>query len=274
MGSVHRSEGDQAVTNSKPPDGLKAEAIARWNAVAPGLRDNVDREALATYCQVWVRWQQAEDGIAKTGQLVKNAQGRPVANPLIAIAKDAGSQVRTLEQKLGIGRADPDDEVPGVLLTRRDLAAVMQVHMQTITKWEHDGLPIATRGRKGKPSTYREADVRAWLEARELAASKSGMVDVAQERARKENAQAKLAEQTYQVRARTLLPAEEVARIWSAEITAVRSVILSSYTTHADRIHRAATLDGLAGVEVALKTLAYEILRELAKPDRDIERAS
>lgn len=93
-------------------------------------------------------------------------------------------------------------------------------------------------------------------------------MDVAQERARKERAQAELAEQTFQVRARSLLPAEEVARLWGAEVTGVRSVILSSYTTHADRVHRAATLDGLAGVEQALKELAYEVLRELADPDR------
>ncbi len=258
-----------------PPSSLTGAALDRWQAVEPKLPATIDPALLATYCQVWARWKQAEDGIAKTGQLVKNSSGRPVANPLIAIAKDAGTQVRALEQKLGITFADQADPEPsGPLLTRRALAAAFGVHMQTVTKWEQDGLPIAKRGRKGKPSTYRESDVKAWLEAREAAASKSGMVDVAQERARKENAQAKLAEQTYQVRARTLLPAEEVARLWSAEVTAVRSVILSSYTTHADRVYRAATVDGLAGVELALKDLAYEILRELADPHRDIKQAS
>lgn len=257
------------------PKDLTGSALERWNAVAPKLPATVDRDLLKTYCQVWSRWKGAEDGIAKTGQLVKSSTGRPVANPLIAIAKDAGAQVRALEQKLGITFTQTDDpDAAGPLLTRRALAAEFGVHMMTVTKWEQDGMPVAQRGRKGKPSTYRAEDVRAWLDAREEAASKTGLVDVAQERARKENAQAKLAEQTYQVRARTLLPAEEVSRLWSAEVTAVRSVILSSYTTHADRVFRAATVEGLAGVEVALKNLAYEILRELADPHRDIKQAS
>jgi phage terminase Nu1 subunit (DNA packaging protein) len=155
------------------------------------------------------------------------------------------------------------------LLTRRQLAAALTVHMQTVTKWEQAGLPIAKAGRKGKPSLYREADVRAWLAARELAAKTSGVVDVAQERARKERARAILDEQLYQQRAGQLLPAVDVERIWNAEVQAVRAAILATYTTQADRVHRAAILEGVTGVENELKAIAHELLRELAEPTRE-----
>ena len=151
------------------------------------------------------------------------------------------------------------------LITRRAIAAKLAVHMMTVTKWEREGLPIAKRGRKGKPSLYRENEVRAWLQAREEAAkTPDGALDLVQERAKKERWQGLLAEQLFQVRAKQLLPATEVEQAWIAEIAAARSVILSSYTTSADRVFRAATTDGLAGVERELKTIAHGVLRELA----------
>jgi phage terminase Nu1 subunit (DNA packaging protein) len=156
------------------------------------------------------------------------------------------------------------------LLTRRELALVLGVHMQTVTKWERDGLPVANRGRRGKPSTYRESDVRAWLKSREVAAQSGQANDVARERARKERAQALEAEQRVAFRARELLPAEEVEKAWTAEASAVRAILLASYTTHADRVYRAATLDGLAGVERVMKDVAHEALRELANPERPL----
>lgn len=154
------------------------------------------------------------------------------------------------------------------LVTRRELAGLLSVHMQTVTKWEQEGLPIAERGRKGKPSRYREVDVRAWLQLREEAAKQPGAVNLIAERARKERAQAILAEQAYQIRMRDLLPREEVEKAWSAEVSAVRTKLLAWPATLADRLHRAATTDGVAGVEQALNDAVRDVLRELADPDR------
>lgn len=152
------------------------------------------------------------------------------------------------------------------LVTRRELAERLDVHMMTVTKWERDGLPIAQRGRKGKPSLYSEVEVRAWLQARDEAAETAGVFDAAMERARKEHWQACLAEQLHAMRAKTLLSAEEVEKAWASEIGAARAVILTSYTAAADRVYRAGTTDGLAGVERELKAIAYSILRELSEP--------
>ena len=153
---------------------------------------------------------------------------------------------------------------PRGLLTRRALAERLGVHMQTVTKWERDGLPTAKRGAKGRPSLYDETEVRAWRQAREEAAKSSGIVDVAQERARKERAQAILAEQTYAIRSREFLPKHEIERAWAAETTAIRTHLLAWSTTLADRVYRAATLEGLGGVERVLHDATREVLRELA----------
>lgn len=163
---------------------------------------------------------------------------------------------------------------PSDLVTRRELAGRLEVVMQTVTKWEQDGMPVFERGRKGKPSTYSETAVRAWLTEREARAKASGLVDVAQERARKERAQAQLAEQMHAQRAGKLLSVDEVTKIWAAEVTAIRAILLASYTNSADRVFRAATMEGLPGVEREMKSVAYEALRKLADPERDIPVSS
>jgi len=150
------------------------------------------------------------------------------------------------------------------LLTRRALAEVLAVHMQTVTKWEREGLPVATRGRKGKPSMYDEASARAWLQARDEAAKGPEGVDLVAARARKEHWQAMLAEQTHQVRAGKLLPAEDVAKVWGAEVAAVRTRLLALPQTLAARVQRAGALHGEAGVERVLHDAVREVLSELA----------
>ena len=116
---------------------------------------------------------------------------------------------------------------------------------------------------RGRSSLYNEAACRVWYEAR-CAEAEEQPVDLAHARARKELAQAKVAEQLHAQRAGELLPKAEVEKLWDGEVSRVRARILSTYTTSADRVHRAATLRGVQGVEQELKGLAYELLRELA----------
>jgi phage terminase Nu1 subunit (DNA packaging protein) len=162
---------------------------------------------------------------------------------------------------------------PDQLVTRAELAKRLECHEVSITRWQREGLPVARRGGRGRASLYDEVAVRAWLLAREAAAkAEDAPLDLAQERARKERWQGLLAEQTFKVRERLLLPVAEVEKAWLAEVTAVRAVILASYTADADRVHRAGVLDGVAGVERELKDLAERVLRELADPTRPAKR--
>ena len=154
-------------------------------------------------------------------------------------------------------------------LTRRELADCLDVVMQTVTKWEQAGMPVLAPGRKGVPSLYSEAAVRQWLAAREEAARNNGALDVARERARKEHAQALLAEQMYKARAGELLPRDEVEQAWLTEVAGARAVLIALPATYAARIHRASTLEGEAGVEHSLHDAVREVLRELSDPGRD-----
>jgi hypothetical protein len=106
--------------------------------------------------------------------------------------------------------------------------------------------------------------VRAWKRKREDSASIGGDLDPSQERARRDRAQTLLVEQQLKTRARDLLSATEVEKLWAAEVAAVRAQALAVPTTYADRVYRAATLEGLAGVERALRDAVYSLLRELA----------
>jgi phage terminase Nu1 subunit (DNA packaging protein) len=157
------------------------------------------------------------------------------------------------------------------LQTRGELAEALGCSVRTISTWQGEGLPVAVRGKGGRASLFDPAACRRWVETREEARANSQPVDVARARARREEAQALLAEQLHATRAGRLLPADDVAGVWSRHVAAVRAAILATYTTAADRVHRAATIEGLAGVEREMKTIAFELLRELAATD---ERSS
>ena len=102
------------------------------------------------------------------------------------------------------------------LVTRKELAVAFDVHEQTVTKWERDGMPIAERGTRGRPSRYRLPEVVAWYVNRELKARGVG-VDLAAlnpqaerallDRRRREEVDLKLG-----VRRGQLLDAREVER--------------------------------------------------------------
>lgn len=162
-------------------------------------------------------------------------------------------------------RKTPRQTPARALLTRLELAAALGCDPRTIAKWLELGLPVARRGRGGRASRYDEAACRAWKTARDEDSHRAGALDPIQERAKRERAQALLAEQMFEVRAKRLLSADDVERVWQAEIAGARALILSSYTGASDRVYRAATTDGLAGVERELRALAHAVLRELAR---------
>jgi len=60
------------------------------------------------------------------------------------------------------------------LFTRRGLAAAFDVHMQTVTGWEQEGMPVAMRGARGRPSMYRLSDCITWKTTRDVQALGGG----------------------------------------------------------------------------------------------------
>lgn len=126
---------------------------------------------------------------------------------------------------------------------------------------------MASRGRAGRPSRYDEDAVRTWMGERDVAAaaaSQGACTTFADARMRKELAQAAEAEQRVAMRAGRLIAVEEVDRVWSTQVAAVRARLLAMPTALADRLHRVAVTAGPAGVEAVLQAATYEALRELA----------
>jgi phage terminase Nu1 subunit (DNA packaging protein) len=158
-------------------------------------------------------------------------------------------------------------------VTRLELAKALETNPRTIAKWLEEGMPVKTRGRGGRASVYDLGEVKAWLRAREKAASgEGGPFDAMQARAERDRWQAKLAEQTHQMRERTLLPAAEVEKAWSSTVTAIRAQLLLIPITYADRILRVARLEGVTGVQATLEEAVYGALRELAGPTAVAEK--
>lgn len=85
-----------------PPPHLSDDAKVEWGRVSEelyriGLLSDIDRSALAAYCQAYGRWAQAERAINKmaendtvTGALmVKTKNGNAIQNPLVGTANKA-----------------------------------------------------------------------------------------------------------------------------------------------------------------------------------------
>jgi phage terminase Nu1 subunit (DNA packaging protein) len=165
------------------------------------------------------------------------------------------------------------------LLTRLEVAYRLGVNPQTVTKWIEEGLPVAERGRGRRPSRYEEASVRRWVAAREKAiegqrpggrapGGDGDAPNLIASRARKELAQAIEAEQRVALRAGKLIPVEEVDKLWSGQVAAIRARLLSWPTALSDRLHRVAVIEGPPGVERVLFEATHDALRELSGGER------
>ena len=148
------------------------------------------------------------------------------------------------------------------LVTRLELARRLRCDPRTICKWQEEGLPVARRGRGGRASLYDVPTVRAWRRLREAAAAKEPAL--AASRARQANAQAAESEQRVATRARQLIAIEDVERIWSDQVIAVRARALALPAALADRLLRIGVTEGAAGIERLLQAAVDEMLRELA----------
>ncbi|MGE3474119.1 MAG: terminase small subunit [Vicinamibacterales bacterium] len=233
----------------------------------------VDVATLETYCALWARWTHADgSGLDLFGQV--SAKGRAANHSPASVT--LSRQVFALEARLGLGDHPPASAGPpnvvGDLVTRRELAAQLGHHMQTITKWEQQGLPIEVRGRKGRSSLYSLANVQAWIARREAAATQSAPGspnDLVAARAFRERLAGERIKQVIERESGQSMPVDEVKRLMAAEAGAIRAIVLNTYATHADRVFRAASVDGLRGTERVLKELADEILRELNNQSRE-----
>jgi P27 family predicted phage terminase small subunit len=92
------------------PAHLSEDAKKEWRRLGRqllrmGLMTEIDRPALALYCQAWGRWLEAEDALKRYGVMVKSSAGFPVQSPYLAVANKAMEQMRSLLSEFGMSPA-------------------------------------------------------------------------------------------------------------------------------------------------------------------------
>ncbi len=90
-----------------PPEHLSEEAVREWNRVTPelkalGIISDIDRNALAAYCQCYARWVASEEKLAKYGEIVKSPNGYPMQSPYLGIANTALKFMRDFAIEFGM----------------------------------------------------------------------------------------------------------------------------------------------------------------------------
>ena len=94
----------------KCPDELSPAAKAEWKRVSRqllnlGLLTEIDRAALAAYCQAWGQWMDAVTQLQRTGAVVKAPSGYPILNPYLTVANQAYAQMKAMLTEFGMSPA-------------------------------------------------------------------------------------------------------------------------------------------------------------------------
>jgi len=126
---IRSEEPDPVPTVPSCPPHLSEDAKREWERVAPlleklGLLSEIDRGALALYCQAWGRWLEAEEALKKYGVMVKSPNGFPMQSPYLALANKAMEQMRAMLTEFGMSPSSrtraqalpPEDDDWGDLL--------------------------------------------------------------------------------------------------------------------------------------------------------------
>lgn len=102
----------------KPPTWLSREASAEWKRVVPGmtrldLLKEEDRAVLAAYCETWSVFVAASRSIKERGLVVDSTTttrsgdviSKPMANPAVSVARNAGRELRAFAGQFGLSPA-------------------------------------------------------------------------------------------------------------------------------------------------------------------------
>ena len=113
--AIPKAEPQVAAGLPSAPTFLSDEAQAEWRRVSQELFDarllsDIDRAALAAYCQAYGRWAQAEKaiaGMAKNDQLtgalmIRTTNGNAIQNPLVGTANKAAADMIRYAAEFGM----------------------------------------------------------------------------------------------------------------------------------------------------------------------------
>lgn len=152
------------------------------------------------------------------------------------------------------------------LFTRRGLAEAFEVHMQTVTGWEQEGMPVELRGTRGRPSMYRLKDVIAWRIDRELrarGAAEGSKLSPQEQRALLDEKRREELDLRIRLRRGELVEADEAARDLANVASATKARLRRIPDAAAERLVSAAAA-GPSRVRALLLGEIDDALRELA----------
>jgi len=89
------------------PDHLSDVARDEWQRIVPelevlGLLTQIDRSALAAYCQAYGRWVEAERVVKQKGVLYKTEKGNVITSPMLWVANKAMEQMHKYLVEFGM----------------------------------------------------------------------------------------------------------------------------------------------------------------------------
>jgi P27 family predicted phage terminase small subunit len=132
--ALNRAEPKPRVVLPKPPDHLSDDEKEKWKITVRelhplGLVTTIDKDALAMYCTIYVRWVKAERMVRDKGEIIKTAAGNIIQNPYLSIANRALDQLNKLGAEFGMtpssrsrvkaDMVDPDRELEKMLFGQR-----------------------------------------------------------------------------------------------------------------------------------------------------------
>ncbi|MCE7982531.1 MAG: phage terminase small subunit P27 family [Caldilinea sp. CFX5] len=107
--ATNKNEPKPTAKRPSCPKHLTGEAKKEWNRTSKllfelGLLTELDRAALAAYCQAWAQWVQAQEEMSKpTFQMIElTDKGYPVASLWLNVAAQAMKQMKTFLTEFGM----------------------------------------------------------------------------------------------------------------------------------------------------------------------------
>jgi len=132
--ALNHAEPKPRVVLPRPPEHLSDDEKAKWKMTVKelyplGLITTIDKDALAMYCVIFVRWLKAEKMVREKGEIIKTAAGNIIQNPYLSIANRALDQLNKLGAEFGMTPSsrsrvktdlvDPDQELERMLFGSR-----------------------------------------------------------------------------------------------------------------------------------------------------------
>lgn len=132
--AINHAEPKPRVVMPKPPEHLSDEEKEKWKSTVRelhplGLVTTIDKDALAMYCTIYVRWIKAEKIVREKGEIIKTAAGNIIQNPYLSIANRALDQLNKLGAEFGMTPSsrsrvktemmDPEHELEKMLFGQR-----------------------------------------------------------------------------------------------------------------------------------------------------------